>query len=233
VAATRSPRTPDEAFDDYLTRLATRGALVVDWPAARNLLRCHSNRWGPAEFYPGNASRFSPFLPVIATGRRASRRAEFVPVLYASDTEIGALSETVFRDLPVGGTKSIARSHLRRKNLSTLIVSRDLKLADLTSHGLARLRLRRQTTIESTRKQYWRTAQLARAVHSLPDKFDGMIWVSRQHDTSKGLVLFGDRVAATDIDTDPAVPTFPLEFGHGRDLVDEIADAVGITIVEP
>jgi hypothetical protein len=59
-----------------------------------------------------------------------------------------------------------------------------------------------------------------------------MIWVSRQHDLSRGVVLFGDRVADKDLDTSPSVPTFPLDFGHGRELVDMIADQLGITIVD-
>lgn len=228
----RGPTTPDEAFADFQKRLHDHGALTVPWPKATPLVRCHSNRWGPADFYADGFARFSPFDAPAARSRRTPSGTA-VPVLYAADSEVGALSETVFRDLPIKGRKVIARAQLRRRNLSRLVLTRDLKLADLTSHGLARLRLTRKSIVESPSTAYWRTTQLARAIFESPEDFDGLLWVSRQHDTSRAVVLFGGRVDASDIDTDPSVPTFPLDFGHGRDLVDEIADRVDITIVDP
>ena len=225
----RPPKTADEAFDDYAKRIALRGALEATWPAGTPLIRCHPNLYGPATFYAGSPARYSPFLPAVAGPGTASSP---VGVLYAADSQHGALSETVFRDLPVRGVKRITRSNLRRKNLSELVVSRPLTLVNLTTRGLARLGLRRRTEIESSRKQYWRTCQLARAVHALPENYDGLLWVSRQDDTSRAIVLFEGRVMPSDIDTNPAVPTYPLDFGLGRDRVDEIADDLGITIID-
>lgn len=151
-------------------------------------------------------------------------------MLYGSDSETGALSETVFRNLPLHGKKTIARSQLQRKNLSSLVLGRALRLADLTGHGLPRLGLTRRVILESDRRAYPLTALFAQAVHAHHGRCDGMVWVSRQHDLSLGILLFEDPVRSDEIDT--TGPTYPLAFGHGRDVIDTIADKLGITVVD-
>jgi hypothetical protein len=62
-----------------------------------------------------------------------------VPTLYAADSEAGALSERVFRDLPVAGTGSRhkPRADLRGLVMSRLVPLADLCLAELHGHGPA------------------------------------------------------------------------------------------------
>jgi hypothetical protein len=181
----------------------------------------------PELHQPGRAARFSPFVALTARGRNPDP----LKVLYASDTETGALSETVFRNLRPAGPKKLGRSRIQRDNLSHLVASRDLKFVDLTSHGLSRLKLTRKDIIESGSRSYPKTALLAQAVHHDPGRYDGMVWVSRQHDRSLGVVLFGGRVQDDELDT--TGPTFPLAFGHGRETVDKIADDLLITLIDP
>lgn len=197
---------------------------------ARGIVRIHKNRYAPTEFYPGVSARFSPFAPLAPAAWPAG---DPLPVLYGADNSIGALSETAFRDVPIRGSKSVSRSSLIRLNISTLTVNRELRLADLSGHGLRRLGLRRRDMIDSDRRSYERTTLFAQAVHDAPEGVDGMLWVSRQHDRSLALVLFGDRVLEEEMDTSGVVPTYPLHFGHGRDLVDQVADELDITIIEP
>jgi len=58
-------------------------------------VRCHEARFGAADFWP--SAEPARFRPVLASGR-------IVPSLYAAETERGALSERVFRNIPpLGG----------------------------------------------------------------------------------------------------------------------------------
>ena len=152
-------------------------------------------------------------------------------MLYAADTVGGALSETVFHDVPVRGpAKRIPYSQLQRRVVTSLIASRELTLVDLTSDGLSRLGLTRLQLIESGPRAYPSTAAWARALHDHPPALDGLMWVSRQQDTSRAVVLFGDRVAVSDLDVAP--DTVPLVLGAGQGLitVSAAANRAGITI---
>lgn len=219
---------PAAAAADFGARLAAQAPLVRPWTVGTGLVRCHPNRWGPVEFFAGRPARFSPFTSLVPP---IHHPGEPLRVLYTSDNEAGALSETVFRDLPLRGRKTISRSGLQKQNLSRLVMSRELRLADLTGHGLPRLGLTRRDIIESDRRAYRLTALFAQAVHAHAGRFDGMVWVSRQHDVSLGVVLFEDRLRPNEVD--PEGPTYPLAFGYGREVVDGIADDLGITIVDP
>lgn len=220
------PGDPSAAAAAFADALARKAPLERTWPQGAPLSRCHHNSTGPAEFGAGRPARFSPFdslLPASPPGP--------VPVLYAADGDIGALSETIFRDLPLAGRKTLARSLISARSLSGIAVDRPLRFADFTGHGLARLDLRRRDVIESDRRAYPITALLAQAVHAHPARYDGIAWISRQHDLSIAFVLFADRVP-----TDALAPVgtrYPLAFGAGREMVDRIADDLGITIVEP
>lgn len=199
--------------------------LFETWESRKVFFRCHNIRFGATEFNPGmGKGRFHPFLGLGGRRRR-------VPTLYAADSLAGALSETIFHNLPVRGPdKAIRRSLLLPMVVSGLIVNRDLALVQLYGYGLRRLEVSRAELIESEADQYGQTAAWAQALHAHDKKPDGLVWVSRQYDASLALVLFGDRVSRGRLEVVEA--PLPLYLGPGFDEVQKAADAAGITILE-
>lgn len=113
--------------------------------------------------------------------------------------------------------------------VSVLAPLRDLKLVQLHGFGLRRLEISRVDIIESD-SQYSQTVRWARALHACGSEIDGLVWVSRQHDTSLALVLFGDRVRRADLEV--VDPPLPLYLGPGFDEVQRAAEQAGITVLE-
>jgi hypothetical protein len=121
-------------------------------------------------------------------------------------------------------------------SLKTLMVSvlsplRDLRLLQLHGFGLRRIGLSRPALIESEASEYERTAAWACAFHQWSEELDGLVWVSRQYDTSYSLVLFGDRVRREDLEA--AAPPLPIGKGAGLKKVRHAAEQAGITILKP
>jgi hypothetical protein len=193
------------------------------WRAGVPLVRCHSSAFGATEFNPGmGGGRFHPFR---------SRSGQTVPTLYGSSTVDGALSETVFHDVPpaVAG-RSILRSILRPMLFSVLAPARDLTLVQLHGYGLRRLGVTRAELIDCDADHYASTVVWAAALHAHGEEIDGLAWVSRQHDDSVALVLFGDRVARRDLLV--MEPPLPLYVGPGFEEVQRAAEAAGIAVLE-
>lgn len=205
--------------------MAALRPLIVTWPAVREFYRCYDVNLGSREFHAGDAAHRGRFHPFTPAGAQSD-----LPVLYGASDDLGALSETVFHDVPVRGTKHVPRSKLRHRLIVPLAPGRDLTLIDLTSPGLSRLRLSRLELIESDARSYPRTAAWARALHDHPVRADGLTWVSRQHDTSASLVLFGDRVEVSDLSVPADAIPLVLGTGAGLDRVCAAADSAGITI---
>lgn len=199
--------------------------LVTTWAAGRVFHRCFDINWGSRAFYaggPGHRGRFHPFA--VVRGRNP------LPVLYGASDVDGALSETVFHNVPVRGSKHVTHAQLVHRVVVALEPTRDLQLVDLTSDGLRRLELTRVELIESDARSYPDTAAWARALHNHPHHLDGLMWVSRQRDTSLALVLFGDRVKQSDLAVAPGQVPLPLGSGPGLDTVAAAANRAGITI---
>jgi len=153
-----------------------------------------------------------------------------VPTLYGADTVDGAFSETLFHNVPVRGAyRAIRRGSLFTLLLTTLAPRRELRLAQLHGYGLRRLEVSREELIESEAAQYPATRRWGEAFHRSSLELDGIIWVSRQHDTSFSCVLFGDRIERSDLDV--VEPPLPLVFGTGFDQVQRAAEASGITVL--
>ncbi len=185
------------------------------------MLRCHDSRFGATEFNPGlGDGRFHPM---------ADEEGRSIPTLYASTTPNGALSETVFHNVPIRGPRRRIRlPTLRSLMLSTLTPRRDLQLAQLHGHGLRRLQVSRRDLVESEASQYAWTRRWGESIHRSRD-VDGLVWVSRQHDTSFAAVLFGDRVARDDLEV--LEPPLPLAWGPGLERVWQAAEAADILVV--
>ena len=87
----------------------------------------------------------------------------------------------------------------------------------------------RAQLIESPERCYRETARWAEALHEVAANAHGLMWVSRQCDTAKGIVLFGDRVNAYVLR--PLEAPEPLYEGIGFDRVCEVAGRADITLI--
>ncbi|CCG02208.1 conserved protein of unknown function [Blastococcus saxobsidens DD2] len=198
--------------------------LLTTWGAGERFHRCYDIGWGSRQFHAGDDAhrgRFHPFTPDGDT--------EPLPVLYGVGDVDGAVFETVFHDVPTRGVKRVPHAKLLHRVVVALAPKRDLTLVDLTSEGLRRLELTRGELIDSDARSYPDTAAWARALHAHPHGVDGLLWVSRQRDIGRALVLFGDRVQVEELEVAPEVP-LTLGAGRGLDLVAEAAGRAGITI---
>jgi hypothetical protein len=186
-------------------------------------VRCHDSRFGATEFNPGfGRGRFHPFQDAQGVA---------VLTLYGASGLMGALSESIFHQIPVRGpVRAIRRSTLRPMQVSVLAPGRDLKLVQLYDFGLRRLEVSRVELIDSEAAHYPRTAAWAAALHAWSGEVDGLVWVSRLHDTAFALVLFGDRVARRDLEV--VEPPLPIFLGEGLARVQEAAEQAKITILE-
>lgn len=196
--------------------------LVEEWTRGTPIIRCHNVELGATEFNPGfGKGRFHPFSD--PAGRT-------VPSLYGASSIDGSLSETVFHDVPVrGSVRRIRASSLRPLVVSTMAAKRNLRLAQLHTNGLRRLQVSRAELIEGDSRRYPATALWAQALHRCREDLDGLVWVSRLHETSRALMLFGDRVLRHDLEVVEA--PLPLFEGRGFRIVQHAAEEAGITLV--
>ncbi len=198
---------------------------VETWDARNPIVRVHHSAFGATEFNPGRGH--GRFHPIAAPSGIA------VPTLYGSSTFEGALSETVFHDVPVTGPrKAVVQSSLMPMLSSTLLPVRPLRLVQLRGFGLKKLGLTRAQLIESDADRYVITRAWAAALFAAFADVDGLIWMSRQHDSSAAIVLFGTRVERHDL-TVAAAPRslYPPSPGWHDVLV--AAEAADITILMP
>ena len=196
--------------------------LTTVWPAGKIMRRCHPSTFGATEFNPRarTPGRFRP----VRLGKRV------VPTLYAADEISGAISETVFHDVPIDApTKMVRIGRFEIALLSTIAPKRDLTLIRLHGNGFHRVRASRSQLIESEADCYPQLAAWGQALHDSSVRPDGLLWRSRQYDDSYACVLFGDRVRRVDLGV--VKPSLPLALGHGLELVEEIAEEAGITLL--
>ena len=195
--------------------------LLTTWPAGRRLYRVHSKTCAPTAFNPG-AGRPGRFHPITSASGKA------IPTLYAADRVDGALSETVFHSLVAGGV--VLRGELRDRYLSEIELTETIAVADLTGHGLRRLGLTRRKLLECGPAHYGATARWAAVLHGSAAAPAGLVWVSRQFDTSTVLVAFGDRLGPRPFVARGASQS--LHRGAGLRLLQRAASEAGITVVE-
>ena len=199
---------------------ATLDPATTTWSAGRRLFRVHGA--SPANgFNPGyGRGRFHPLH---------DSRGESIPTLYAADEIDGALSESVFRDI-TGSVGHIHRADLDPLRLSRLVLEVDLRLVDLTGLALRRLGLTRGQLIEAPARSYGKTARWAETLHEACASAHGLMWVSRQLDTARAVVLFGDRVRPSW--QRPDGPAEPLGGGRGFPRVCAAAGRANIAVVQ-
>jgi RES domain len=197
---------------------------TVTWPKDRVIHRLHLKIYGSSEFNPGlkGNARFSP----IKAADGAS-----IPTLYGGTTFDCAAMETVFHDVPfAAGLKTFDKQKLIGQVYSQVTPRRDLNLVDLSTTALRKLGVQRNELIDTEKDKYPGTRKWAEAIHAACSDAEGLCWVSRQDDRAIAIVLFGDRVAATDL-LPTADPRNVLTDVSVYTNLLVLADRIGVNIV--
>lgn len=166
-----------------------------------------------------NTRKITEFNP---GGPPATQRFSFfgdppVPVLYAASSDEAAICESLLHDIPSRGGVLLPMRY-RNKVMGLTRPLRDLRLARFMGTGLRRLGVSQRELTDTPMSHYPRTNRWARAAHDAG--FDGIVWMSKKCNDSEAYVLFGDRVASSDLEIDPSFARVFLS-GSGFDwLVD-------------
>jgi hypothetical protein len=206
----RRPEPPPRGLDP----------LVDPWSAGLPLVRVFTARYGATGFNTtASVGRFRPIL--TSTGVP-------VPTMYAAvDTET-AIAEGLLRGVDdAGARRQLFRLEVDGLALCHVLPRRDLRLVRVHGTGLKRLRVLRRELIDSEREAYPWTARWAQALHDQVADADGLVWTSRQNDSAKAAILWGDRVSARDLE--PAGPVLALDREPGLDLVRQAALDADVT----
>lgn len=194
---------------------------IERWEAGRTIVRCHGPRYHERQF--NNTTHLARFRPLVHAG-------VVVPTIYGANDFAGAVSETVFHEVPVrGANRRILRSEIDRWVWSEVAPIRDLNLIALHGTGLRRVQVTHGELIECDASDYADTVPWAVALHDAESAPDGICWRSRQHNDSLALMLFGTRVTDADLSVVRAADSLALR--PGGDLVYELAEAADIAIV--
>jgi len=217
----RGPLVPDPPTT--LDRLATE----TTWPTGSALYRCHHRRLRGNSFNPsyGTGGRFHWFDDGYGTR---------VPVLYAAESEICAIMETIFHDVPLTGPRRfVPASHLRDKRMSQIVIDpgAPLRLVEVHDPGLTKLGLRPTQLTSTTAYHYPRTLEWARAMYEQLSWAQGLLWVSARLNTDKCLVLYGDRVVSACV----SIVGMPqaLDDATGSARVRDLGRLAGIDVATP
>jgi len=197
---------------------------LIGLPAGQLLHRVHLAQYGAVQFNPGvqGNARFSPLR---------DDQGRPVPTLYAGTTRDCALMETVFHDVPhTAGTKTFDKSKLSDQWHSTVAVRQGLQLADLSSVALRRLGVTRKQLIDTEKDQYPRTREWARAIHRQCPLAQGLSWISRQDDSARAFLLFGDRVPEGALQPQGASRSLHGDAATYETVLD-LAERIGVHIV--
>lgn len=188
------------------------------------LHRVHQSQYLVDQFNPGvrGNARFSPIQ---------DDQGQAIPTLYAGTTLPCALMETVFHDVPhTAGFKSFDKAKLAGQVHSTVRVEAGLQLVDLSSVALRKLGVTRKQLIDTEKDRYPATREWAMALHRQCPQAQGLSWVSRQDDSARAVVLFGDRIAEGALQAGDGSQSL-IDDPDTYDAVLDLADRIGVSIV--
>jgi RES domain len=192
--------------------------------AGTMLHRIHRREYGPAEFnssQSGNA-RFSPIT---------TPAGKAIPTIYAGENFQCAAMETVFHDVPmVPGLKTIDQARLSGLLHSVIETCEELQLADLRTVPLRKLGLQRRDLIDTEKNQYPQTRAVAATIHASRTEMQGLLWTSRQDDSSAAVMLFGDRITGTALAPAGSVRDLLTDPQAFEELI-ALGDRLGVLIV--
>lgn len=175
--------------------------------AGSSLFRVHSHRFGPTDYNPGRT-------PAVPATRFAFFGTPPVPVLYAAQTAEAAISETILHDVPLTGGR-LDVDLVQSKILSPVLSTRRLRLLCLHGHGFRRIGTAAEHITRTPPSRYADTVPWAQAAHAAG--FDGIVWMSRHHDTSRVYVFFAPPGGAGDFAAHPD-PALVRAFAFPKDL---------------
>lgn len=193
--AARPPTTPDAGAG--ASAAAPAAALPppaplhvshMTWPAKVSIHRIHHVQYGGVQFNPGlkGNARFSPIRNAMG---------EPIPTLYGGSSFACAAMESVFHDVPFSaGYKTWDKNKLDGQVHSRFDAAAGLLLADLGSKALRKLGVQRKALIDTEKDQYPLTRLWAEAIHAQCPQVQGLCWTSRQDDSARAVLLFGDRI---------------------------------------
>lgn len=188
------------------------------------LHRVHQRKHQANQFNPGviGNARFSPIV---------DEHGQPIPTLYGGATMACALMETVFHDVPhTAGFKTFDKGKLVEQVHSTVQLAQALELVDLASVALRKLGVTRKQLIDTEKDQYPLTRQWAAAIHRQCPQAQGLSWVSRQDDSARAVVLFGDRIPQGVLRPNDLSRSL-LDDGDTYDAVLDVAERIGVCIV--
>lgn len=188
------------------------------------LHRVHPGRYNADQFNPGTQgnARFSPIQ---------NAQGDAIPTLYGGSTMDCALMETVFHDVPYApGFKTLDKSKLSGQVHSKVEVTQDLQLIDLASVSLRKLGVTRKQLIDTEKDQYPATRQWAQKLHEKAPQAQGLSWISRQDDSARAVVLFGDRTPQGALQQQGSSRSL-VNDGGAYDEVLNLAARLGVLIV--
>ena len=188
----------------------------IAWGSGQTMYRVHDAIYAVDQFNPspkGNA-RFSPIL---------DSSGKVIPTLYAATTPRGALMESVFRDVPYRtGFKHVDAKRLEDKMCSTVVFQTNFLFLDLSKVALRGLGIPPRQLIDTTKAHYPATRGWAEQVYAAHPHIQGLLWSSRQDDRALAVMLFGNRVKATDL-VDAKISRTLIKSGVPEDFVLELA----------
>lgn len=216
-----------------LTALAADRALALtSSPTSQHWYRVYDARDGYGVPNPGYGdTRFAPF--------DSARSGIRVPTLYLAQTLEAALLETSLHNVHELQPREVAESSLAGKLHARVIPPEALRLVDLRDPQLKTWGLERENISSSSAEHYPCTRRVARAIHASPDAPAGIVWHSRQAElngeaAAEVVVIFADRVPHARGDWRLPLArnaSGALLEGHGRLLLDELAESLQVTIV--
>lgn len=193
-------------------------------PEGEVLHRVHQGKYAADQFNPGvqGNARFNPIQDA---------QGQAIPTLYAGTTMACALMETVFHDVPHAvGFKSYDKAKLAGQVHSTVQLDVSLQLVDLSSVPLRKLGVTRKQLIDTEKDQYPATRLWAEAIHRQCPEAQGLSWVSRQDDSARAVMLFGDRIPEGVLRAHGESLGLTEDAGT-YDAVLDLADRIGVAII--
>lgn len=153
-----------------------------------------------------------------------------MPVLHAAQTREAALAETLLRNRVVGDVRPLRRSAYENQVMAGVSPVRDLQVAQFFGLGLTKLGVEATQLTDTPIDNYPRIRRWAAAAHGLG--LDGIAWMSRRDNSAQAYMLFGDRVAETDLDV---VPGTGMVFAGGECLrwLVNVCAPLGVDVMPP
>lgn len=197
---------------------------TTTWPAGTLIHRVHHRQYGAVQFNPGvlGNARFSPIRNI---------HGDPIPTLYGGSSFACAAMETVFHDVPfAAGYKTWDKNKLDGQVHSRFDAASGLLLADLGSKALRKLGVPRNALIDTEKDQYPATRLWAEAIHAQCPGVQGLCWTSRQDDSARAVVLFGDRIDVGVLREALPARSLTTDAGAYGELL-ALAEQIGVDIV--